>query len=110
MNALRDLTGRMLPHVPRLAVVIGLLAGPLAGCVDDDGSLVILHAKPIDTAQEGCPPTTDDNLFLSRGVVDVAMARNYVLFPSIQNNMPRTQEVKGFRTGDSRVDTPTPPT
>jgi hypothetical protein len=71
------------------------LAALLSGCVvgNDDGELVLLQAEPLDTGT--CQGSHDETVGLSSGVIDMAMATDYILFPLAQNNLGGTETTEG---------------
>lgn len=82
-----------------------LVAVLLAGCAvgNEDGKLVILNAVPLDS--EECQGSVSDNIGLSSGVVDMAMARYYRLYVRVENNMADINTVLGLTAQDGRLET-----
>ena len=87
-----------------IALTAVSLAGPIA-CVDNEASITITRAVPRNPASETCAAVLDDTVFQTRGVVDIVMANDYVLFVEMRNAMPEISEVKGFTGGDVRLNT-----
>ncbi len=82
-----------------------LLLG-LASCVaESDGGLVIQQAQPLTVDGTSCVADTDETVYLPRGVVDMAVARNYELFPLIRNNFIDVVAAKGYTAKDTRLNT-----
>jgi hypothetical protein len=95
----RDNRTNMLTHCAVL-LCVGLFN---LACEDREVSLVIRQAQPIVPGE--CEPSKAAEEGLSRGVVDIAIATNYVVYPFVENRMKNVVELKGFANSDARIDT-----
>lgn len=78
------------------------LTGLTAGCDNPETSLTIVQIQPLGS---NCTVSTSESEFMTRGIVDVAIARRYTLYPLVSNNMIDLTNAKGYSDGDGRQDT-----
>ena len=86
-----------------LVALLVALSGVLVGCQDRDFGLSIRQIQQFD--RSACEVNTDETLFQSQSVVDLALRGNYIIYPYIENNMLSVNEVKALDVTDSRVNT-----
>ena len=97
-------TSRRMRSWAFVAPLLGLQG--LAACLEkSDGDLVIQQAQPIKADGESCVANTDEQNYLSHGTVDMAVARNYEMFPLVRNNMADITATKGYSIRDARLNT-----
>ena len=75
------------------------------GCQDQEVGINIQHLRPFDL--DTCLPSDDDEVFVVSGIVDLALRDNYVVNPSIRNNLFNVGDIKGLGTQDGRISTNT---
>ena len=90
---------RMWSRLGRSALIALILAGLLQGCVEHDGALTIVGARPLDPNSDDCLASDKSDIFLLGGVLDISMASRYVLFPVIRNDLMES----GFNIDMNRV-------
>lgn len=86
----------------RTALTALLAASALTACEDREISLQLVNIAPLAGT---CLAETDDTIFLGNGVVDLALARDYVIFARVVNNMIDITTVKQYSNVDARLDT-----
>lgn len=78
----------------RIGMTAALLLVALLGsaCVEDIGAMLVVHNERLG---QGCEfaPALEGN-FLARGTLDITLANRYVMFPTIQNQLQPSSEVK----------------
>ncbi len=89
-------------HAARGLLLASLAAGLLA-CEDREVSVTIRQMQPLDEAN--CAPATVADEALGQGVVDIALAQSYSVFPLVENRLLDITTVKGFGPEDARLDT-----
>lgn len=87
---------------PLLAVAVVTMVA--TGCVDEETSITITRAVPLTAVTGGCGFTPQTDIAVGNGVIDIAMADNYLLGLIVRNNMPDMQTVFGLNPEDARVD------
>lgn len=90
-----------------LAFVLPVLAiGGQSACLEpNDGDLVIQQAQPIKKSGEVCVADADETVYLPSGVVDMAVAQSYEMFPLVRNNMRDILDTKKYTSTDARLNT-----
>ena len=74
-----------------LAIVLAVLALG-TGCVEEAGGLFVLHNQELSDSCDIEPSA--DGPALSRGVLDIALNNRYFMFPTIENQLKSSDDVK----------------
>ncbi|MFN3201586.1 MAG: hypothetical protein ACE366_24500 [Bradymonadia bacterium] len=81
----------------RAVLFAGLATTWASGCAEQDVSMTMEFALPVNNFTCTPPQTiTATTPILTRGTVDLSMARSYVMYPVVFNNMPDLRTAKGF--------------
>lgn len=87
----------------RRLTTLTLLACGLVACEDSEVRLQVVQMQPIDL--ETCTPSVDFTIALGNGVVDIALAQNYLISPVVVNKLLDVRVSKEFDETDGRIDT-----
>ncbi len=74
-----------------LVVLVAVLAMG-TGCVEEAGGLFVIHNQTLSDACE--VEASRDGPALSRGVLDIALNNRYFMFPTIENQLKSSDDVK----------------
>lgn len=87
----------------KLLTAAGILAAVCNCAEDNNGALVISQMQTLDP--ESCQVEPDEKIFRGAGILDMAVARSYTVFPLIRNNILDIVKSKGFQARDFRLNT-----
>lgn len=82
---------------------VALSTFALGACEDNEVRLQLVQMQPIDTST--CAASLDFTTSLGTGLVDLALAQNYVISPLVVNKLLDVREIKNFSDQDGRIDT-----
>ncbi len=63
------------------------------GCAVEDSSMLIVGNSSLAPAPT-CAPNANTNTFVSRGVLDVSLGKQYLMYPIIQNQLGNSEDVR----------------
>lgn len=87
----------------RTALCLALVSLLSTACEDQETGLVIIGMVPLK-ADDGCEFRLENNEFLGRGTIDLALRRNYVIAPLVENRLQDIRNINGYTSGDGRLD------